>query len=139
MTEDPSRTPPPLPPYDPAAQPSVQDWPAAGEVARREQPGEESSPALSSDREQALARLQAKREFSTHLTIYWLVMTLLTVIWFLTTGWGNYFWPVWPMIGWGLGVAIHGATLLTDRDPTEAQIAAEEEKLRQRRQRRLEG
>lgn len=41
-------------------------------------------------------RAQAKR--------YALVMALLVVIWLLTTP-GGYFWPVWPMLGWGIGLA----------------------------------
>jgi hypothetical protein len=32
-------------------------------------------------------------------------MALLWLIW-LVTG-ANYPWPVWPMLGWGIGVAGH--------------------------------
>lgn len=34
-------------------------------------------------------------------------MALLVTIWLLTTSSG-YFWPVWPMLGWGIGLASHG-------------------------------
>ena len=34
-------------------------------------------------------------------------MALLVTIWLLTTP-GGYFWPVWPMLGWGIGLASHG-------------------------------
>jgi hypothetical protein len=47
------------------------------------------------------------REFQAHFTSYVLVMLLLVAIWFLTTP-GGYFWPIWPMLGWGIGVASHG-------------------------------
>lgn len=131
MTEDPSRPPPPIPAYDPGAVPAQQD--------REIRAAGTASDALAEhERERALKRLTAKREFRTHLTVYWLVMTLLMAIWLITTGWGEYFWPIWPMLGWGLGVAIHGATVYLDREPSEEEIAAEVARLQQRRQRRRE-
>jgi len=36
---------------------------------------------------------------------YLAVMALLWLIW-LVTG-ANYPWPIWPMLGWGIGVAGH--------------------------------
>jgi len=45
--------------------------------------------------------------FRTHATSYVLVMTLLVAIWALTSP-GGYFWPVWPMLGWGFGLVAHG-------------------------------
>ncbi|GAA4883039.1 hypothetical protein GCM10025788_23440 [Serinicoccus chungangensis] len=81
-------------------------------------------------RERALQRLQQRKEFAQHLSVYLIVMTLLTAIW-LVTGRG-YYWPVWPMMGWGVGVAIHATTLRLDREPTEAQIAEEAARLRRR-------
>ena len=51
----------------------------------------------------------ADGSFRTHLTMYGLVMLLLVAIWLLTTP-GGYFWPIWPMLGWGFGVAAHGVT-----------------------------
>ncbi len=57
-------------------------------------------------REAAIARLKAKQEFWTHLFIYFAVNALLVVVWAVTNG-GGYFWPVWPIAGWGIGVAAH--------------------------------
>ena len=48
-----------------------------------------------------------KRAFAPHVASYAAVMMLLLAIWLLTTP-GGYFWPVWPMLGWGLGLAKHG-------------------------------
>lgn len=53
------------------------------------------------------ARPGSDRGFRSHLTSYALVMALLVTIWLLTTP-GGYFWPIWPMLGWGIGVASHG-------------------------------
>ncbi len=47
-----------------------------------------------------------RRDFRAHATAYVLVMVLLVAIWLLTTP-GGYFWPVWPMLGWGIGLAVH--------------------------------
>ncbi len=38
-----------------------------------------------------------------HVIAYVLVMLFLIAIWAVTGG--GYFWPIWPMLGWGLGVA----------------------------------
>lgn len=114
MTDE-QGAPPPIPQYEPAR-------PASADLSEAE-------------RELALKRLEDKQAFRIHLTVYWLVMTLLVVIWLVSSGWGSYFWPIWPMMGWGLGLAIHGASLFWDREPTEQQIDAEVEKIRQRRAR----
>jgi hypothetical protein len=37
-------------------------------------------------------------------------MALLVVIWALT-GMG-YFWPIWPAVGWGIGILSHGSAAL---------------------------
>lgn len=43
-------------------------------------------------------------DFRGHLTTYLLVQLLLVGIW-ATTG-GSFFWPIFPALGWGLGVAM---------------------------------
>lgn len=43
----------------------------------------------------------------SHLTVYLAVNGMLIAIWALT-GMG-YFWPIWPMMGWGIGLASHAA------------------------------
>lgn len=56
-------------------------------------------------REAAIARIREKRDFTTHLFVYLAVNTLLIVVWVMSGR--GYFWPVWPLAGWGIGVAIH--------------------------------
>ena len=46
------------------------------------------------------------RDVRAHATSYALVMVLLVAIWLFTTP-GGYFWPIWPMLGWGFAVAAH--------------------------------
>jgi len=66
-------------------------------------------------RRKAIARVQAKKGFFTHLTVYLAVNIFLWVIWLVTTGgtaWGTgsmrgYMWPLFPTLGWGIGLVIH--------------------------------
>jgi hypothetical protein len=74
-------------------------------------------------REAALARVKAKREFRNHVAVYLIVNAMLVVIWALS-GQG-YFWPVWPILGWGVGLAIHGWTVFFDRPVSEEEIRKE--------------
>jgi class 3 adenylate cyclase len=68
------------------------------------------------------------QSFKTHLTVYLLVNLLLIGIW--AASGGGYFWPIWPILGWGIGVAAHGAPLVGFRSGprrTEAIRARENE------------
>ncbi len=57
-------------------------------------------------REVALKRLKARREFWQHVGVYVLVNALLVVVWAVTSD-GGYFWPMWPLLGWGIGLVLH--------------------------------
>jgi len=57
----------------------------------------------------------SEQSFRAHAISYVLVMCLLVAIWALTSR-GGYFWPVWPMLGWGIGLVAHG---LTARNKTD--------------------
>ncbi len=56
----------------------------------------------------AKKKVEARMSFYIHLVVYLLVISLLTVL-NLTVA-GDYFWVMWPMIGWGTGLIIHGLT-----------------------------
>jgi class 3 adenylate cyclase len=45
-----------------------------------------------------------------HATIYVVVNLMLIAIW--AASGGGYFWPIWPILGWGIGLGCHGAPLL---------------------------
>ncbi len=40
-----------------------------------------------------------------HLAVYSTVNLLLIVVWAISGA--GYFWPVWPLVGWGVGLAKH--------------------------------
>jgi class 3 adenylate cyclase len=48
-----------------------------------------------------------------HFTTFLLVNLLLIGIW--AAAGGGYFWPIWPILGWGIGVGCHAAPLLATR------------------------
>ena len=58
-------------------------------------------------KDQILWKMAKKRAgFKWSFLMYVLVNLMLIGIWYFTSGEENYFWPIWPMLGWGLGVAI---------------------------------
>jgi eukaryotic-like serine/threonine-protein kinase len=61
------------------------------------------------------------QSFKTHLTVYVLVNVLLIGIW--AASGGGYFWPVWPILGWGIGLAGHGAPLIAAAGSRSSQAA----------------
>lgn len=71
----------------------------------------------------ALERLKAKREFKSHIAVYVIVNTMLVVIWALS-GQG-YFWPIWPILGWGVGLVLHGWKVFYEKPISEEEIQRE--------------
>jgi fatty acid desaturase len=74
-------------------------------------------------REEAVHRIQEKRRFRQSLVVYLAVNALLVVVWAM--GGGGYFWPIWPIAGWGLAVAIHAWNVYGARPVTESDIRRE--------------
>ncbi len=64
-----------------------------------------------------------------HLTVYLLVNVFLVGIW--AASGGGYFWPIWPILGWGVGIGFHAwETYARKPQITEDQIRREMDKLR---------
>jgi hypothetical protein len=78
-------------------------------------------------RELAIKRLKEKNDFKMHVLVYVLVNTMLVVIW-ATTGAG-YFWPIWVMAIWGIGVILNGYSVYRGTQYTEEQIEREMKRL----------
>ena len=51
-------------------------------------------------------RLKARNDFKTLIIVWLAVSVLVTVLWMVNGG-GD-FWPVWPMLGIGIGVLVSG-------------------------------
>jgi hypothetical protein len=80
-------------------------------------------------REQAVKRLQKKRDFHIHLLIYTMVNATLVLVWWMTGA--PWFWPIIPIAAWGIGV-VANAWDAYGRVPTEHQIQQEMERLARR-------
>ena len=59
-------------------------------------------------RQLARERAKAKTGFYIHLIIYIIVNILLVSIWYITLGPSGFPWFVFPLIGWGIALVIHG-------------------------------
>jgi hypothetical protein len=83
----------------------------------------------------AIKRIKAKNEFRIHLVVYLCVNGMLTLIWAFTTlgkpFLAGFFWPIFPMAGWGMGLLIHGYTAYRPNVYTEEQIEREMKQLPQ--------
>ena len=79
-------------------------------------------------REQAIKRLKKRRDFAGHVLIYVLVNAFLVVIWALSNVHG-FFWPVFPIVGWGIGVVMNAWDVFHDEEFDEQRIRREVERL----------
>ena len=61
---------------------------------------------------------------------YTLVNAFLVSIWAVTGA--GFFWPVFPIMGWGIGLAFNAWDVYRRQVPTEEQILHEIEELRRR-------
>jgi hypothetical protein len=79
-------------------------------------------------RRRAVKRLQAKAGFWTHLAIYLAGNAFLVMIWFFTGA--GFFWPIFPIAGWGIGVAANAWDVFGREPITEERIQHEMDNLR---------
>ena len=56
-------------------------------------------------RAQAEQRVRRKQGFQAHAFAYLLANTAMIAGWATS---GGRFWPMWPLLGWGSGLAAHG-------------------------------
>lgn len=75
------------------------------------------------ERAAAIDRLERRRGFRAHLLVYGLVNAMLIVIW--AASGAGYFWPIWSIAGWGVGLALHAWSTYGQRPITEDEILAE--------------
>lgn len=54
----------------------------------------------------ARQQLEARRSFFIHVAVFVVVCTALVVINLATAA--DYFWAKWPLMGWGIGLTMHG-------------------------------
>ena len=56
-------------------------------------------------RDDKLWKIAKKRAtFKMILVVYIIMNLVLVALWYYTSGPGTHFWPIWPILGWGLGL-----------------------------------
>ena len=84
----------------------------------------ESTPDTEKDlRALAAAQIEKKQDFAIHLAAYLSVNVLLVVIWAI--GDNGEFWPIFPIVGWGIGVAANAWDAYGRRPITNERVQRE--------------
>jgi len=80
--------------------------------------------------EQAKKRVEEKKGFFIHLTVYIIVNIMLVLIWAFAAG-GGFPWFIYPLGGWGIGLLFHFlGVFVFGRQSDRAAIEKEAEKIR---------
>ncbi len=79
-------------------------------------------------REQAVKRLKKRRDFYNHLAAYVTVNAFLILIWAITGA--GYFWPVFCLGFWGIGVVMNAWDVYRMPDFDEQKIRHEMDRMR---------
>jgi hypothetical protein len=93
---------------------------------------EDEAVGLSADeqlRRRAVKRLRTRAGFWTHLLIFLTVNTFIVVIWAVTSD-GGFFWPVFPIVGWGIGLIANAWDAFGPDMVSEERIQREIERMR---------
>ncbi len=66
-------------------------------------------------RQQAIYRIRSRQQFYAHLAFFLVMSAYLIVLWDRSDA--PDFWPVWPLLGWGIGLVAHGSHVFGWRKP----------------------
>jgi hypothetical protein len=91
---------------------------------------ESRAPSEQDLRGQAVERLKKKRDFKAHVLIYLLVNAVLIVIWAVSRDGDEFFWPIFVIVGWGIGVVANAWDVYGRKPITEDEIRRETDRLR---------
>lgn len=80
--------------------------------------------------EHARNRVKVRKKFYSHVTS-WVVLSVFFILLNLATT--DYFWAIFPILAWGIGVAFHGIQVFTN-EWEDSEIEREYERLKKRRQ-----
>jgi hypothetical protein len=82
-------------------------------------------------RGRAVRRLKKRHDFYGHVLVYVLVNSFIVVIWALTSD-GGFFWPIFPMALWGIGLVMNAWEVYRGDEFDEEQIRREMSRLARR-------
>lgn len=78
-------------------------------------------------RQAAIDHLRKKRDLQAHALAYVLVNLTLGAVWLLTGP--GFFWPIFPLLVWGIGLAFHIWDVYSPASFTEERIQREMDRL----------
>lgn len=86
-------------------------------------------------RKKAAKRVKEKKDFFSHLISFVSTMVFLVILNMLTSP--EYWWFIWPLLGWGIGIVSHYFTVfgffgMGTRDWEEREIRKEIAKIKQK-------
>lgn len=96
-------------------------------------PGSPAGPDPDVLRKRALKTLKKRRDFKGHLLVYAMFNTFLVLVWLVTTGPDGFFWPVFPIVGWGIGVVMNAWDVYGAQDFSEEQIHRQMQRMERHR------
>jgi len=82
-------------------------------------------------RQRAIRQVKKRRDFYGHLLVFALVNGAAIAIW-ATVGDGGFFWPIFLLFGWGIGLIMNAWDVFYRGYEDEGQIQREIERLRRR-------
>lgn len=88
--------------------------------------GQAANDFVADPRKAAIKRIKAKRDFQTHLFVYVAINLFLVGIWAVSSR--GFFWPIFVMLGWGIGVAVNAWNVYGAKPITEDDVQRELEK-----------
>ena len=120
-----------VPPTDAIHRPASEDHPSSLQRISYQEgaPVEASADTEQEIRDQAIERLKKKRDFKTHVLMYVTVNAFLVVIWAISDS--GFFWPIFPILGWGIGVIANAWDVYGRKPISEEEIRREVDRLRQ--------
>ena len=75
----------------------------------------------------AIKRIEEKNGFRMHAVVYAVVNATVVLIWLFTGA--QFFWPIFPIAIWGMGLILHGYTVYRPAVYTEQQVREEMDRL----------
>ena len=62
------------------------------------------------ERRHAIHRIRAKQQLAAHFVVFLAMSAFFVLVWAQTGA--DYFWPIWAMFGWGIGLVAHAIHIL---------------------------
>lgn len=79
-------------------------------------------------RRNAIRRLQQKRGVQAHVLVYVIANVIQIAVWWTYTP-DQHFWPIWSILGWGIGLFFHIWAVYSGSKLDEAHISREVDRI----------